>query len=518
MAIIVVCPKCSLKLTVGDDRAGSDFPCPNPKMCGALISIPHLPPPPSPPPARPPRSGPIPLPPPAPRPSPPPLPPRSGPVPPAPPLPPRPHAPPSGSDSDADSEEAGSGADWPAVPSRATPPLWRDPVKLAMSVTGLCVCCGLLFLSFLAIALARESPPTALVVAVVILFLSSAVSGHLAIQLFVAKQKAIAGKGRPVPVLFGLGVLITWEQNEGLILLRDKQITETIYGPESGGGLRILYPVFGEELRAQVPLTLQLTWFRDDRVLTRESIQLVVKVALWWKVSNLEAYFYRIDQEIHSLQDRDRPGEGFATAARPTPRGQLRIAEVWVQTLTEACLRKLISDTSTFLIISKRAASRLHVESGHAPRVGDPSDSDDLKPATPDVLAEQLKAELLLRLKSYGLEMERVEIQEVQLPPAIQQAVNEVWIASTQPTKSAYEARTVENRLEVLCRLLGKEAVGVSEIVGRLPPGAFMSNPLAWLPAVMEQIAGAAKTPTPLGGMLPPAPSPPSPPAPSPRP
>lgn len=389
---------------------------------------------------------------------------------------------------------------------RTMPLFWRDPVKLSLSVACICGGSALLFVIFIALAFARESPSVGLVLIAMVLFVVSVFSGVVAFQLLVAKQRAIAAKGRPVPLFFGLARLITWEQNEGLIFLRDKRIAETIYGPKSGGGLRIIYPLLGEELRAQVPLTLQLTWFRDERVLTRESIQIVVKVALWWEVLNLEAYFYRIDQEVHALKDKGRPGEGTATAALPTPRGRLGIAEVWVETLAESCLRKLISDTSTFLIISKRAASHLHVESSHAPRVGDPSDTEDLKPATPDVIAEQLKQELQPRLESYGLKVDRVEIQEVQLPPAIQQAVDEVWIASTLPTKSAHEARALEHRLEVLCRMLGKEAVGVSEIMGKLPPGAFMGNPLSWLPGVLEQIAEASKGSSP--PMLPPAASP----------
>jgi regulator of protease activity HflC (stomatin/prohibitin superfamily) len=244
-------------------------------------------------------------------------------------------------------------------------------------------------------------------------------------------------------------------------------------------------------------------------VLTRESIKMTVKVALWWQVSDLGRYFYRIDQEVHSLRDRDVPGEGTAAIARPTARGQLAISEVWVQTLAESCLRKLISNTSTFLIVSKRAATHLHVGSGHESADGHPAVGTDPQAATPDVIAEQLMAELTPRLSDYGLRMDRVEIQEVQLPADIQKAVDDVWIASTLPTKSVHESRALETRLEVLCRMLGKETAGVHEIVGKLPAGAFMSNPLGWLPSVFEQLAGVAKTPTPSAGALPPGPTPP---------
>lgn len=182
------------------------------------------------------------------------------------------------------------------------------------------------------------------------------------------------------------------------------------------------------------------------------------------------------------------------------------IAEVWVRTLVEACLRKLISNTSTFLIVSKQAADGLHVEPGSATA------------ATPDVIAHQLHADLAPRLEGYGLCLDRVEVQEVQLPPQIQQAVDDVWVASTLPKKSGYEATAeataLEKRLNVLVNLLGRDAAGVSEIVGKFPPGALVGNPLSVLPAILEQIAGVANATQPRGTL--PAPIPTQPPQPHP--
>jgi len=87
MAIIIFCPGCGTRLTVGDDRAGTSLECPK---CDVAIAVPSvLPPPPAPPPTPPRPSGPVPprgMPPlpPAPPPLPPPLPPPT-PIPAAPP-------------------------------------------------------------------------------------------------------------------------------------------------------------------------------------------------------------------------------------------------------------------------------------------------------------------------------------------------------------------------------------------------------------------------------------------------
>lgn len=102
MSLAVLCPKCSVKLTLGDDRAGETFECPR---CGTAISIPTLLPPspsPSPPP---PRSRPAPSPPPL------PSPPRSGPAPSLPPYrPPSPVPLPS-----APPKPAAFSLDWGAI-------------------------------------------------------------------------------------------------------------------------------------------------------------------------------------------------------------------------------------------------------------------------------------------------------------------------------------------------------------------------------------------------------------------
>jgi regulator of protease activity HflC (stomatin/prohibitin superfamily) len=389
-------------------------------------------------------------------------------------------------------------------------PLWRDPVQLAL-MTSISAGLFTLVAAFLiGAAFYRQTVSVPLLSLGLIALLLAMTSGLLALQLFAAKQRAIAG--RPVRLLFGLARLITWEQNEGLLLLRDKKVVERIYGPRSGGGLRLLYPFLGEEVRERVPLSIQLTWYEDSRVLTREAVQLSVKVALYWQVRDLEAYSYKIDSEVRSLRDGSRTGAGSVVIAMPVRSGRSRldVANVWMRTLAESSLRKLVSQTSTLQIVSKRAAMSLPEEVVQNAPVG----TDDATPATPDVIADRLKAELHPRVSEYGLGIDRVEIQEVQLPPAFQKAVDDVWVAATQPRKSRYEAESMEAKLSVVCRLLGKEAAAMGEIVQKLPSGSYLGNPLASLQAMITQLAAApaAALPvaTPLASPTKPSQEPPS--------
>lgn len=393
----------------------------------------------------------------------------------------------------------GPAAEQPEAPESAAAPIWRNPIPLGLALVCLTGIWGSAGLLGVLIALARRSASAGLIVFCLAALACAAVAGYLAVQLLAAKHRALAGK--PTRILFGLGQLILWEKNEGLILLRDKRVSELIDGTKAGGGLRIIYPVLGEELRARVPLSLQLTWFRDERVLTRESVLLTVKVAVWWKVVNIEDYFYKVSAAVQSLGDELPLAEPIDSApvSSPSPLGS---AEVWVRTLAESCLRTLVSETSTAQIVSQRAAGYLHIEKDHPepPRTVGTLPADEGKhliPATPDIIAARIHEMLRAKVRDYGLEVERVEVQEVQLPAGIQEAVDAVWIASTLPAKSEQEARARQIQLQAVAQVVGVEATAVNEIVKNLPSNSFFANPVELLQQIFARVQPQPPAPPP---------------------
>src|SRR5204863_1104096 len=81
-------------------------------------------------------------------------------------------------------------------------------------------------------------------------------------------------------VMFGGAVrLLLWEPNEGLVILKYKKVSDIIQG--GSGGTRFIYPIKGEELRARIPTTFRMLTWEDPAILTRESIQVRMKVAVW---------------------------------------------------------------------------------------------------------------------------------------------------------------------------------------------------------------------------------------------
>jgi regulator of protease activity HflC (stomatin/prohibitin superfamily) len=117
-------------------------------------------------------------------------------------------------------------------------------------------------------------------------------------------------------------------------------------------------------------------------------------------------------------------------------------------------------------------------------------------PTTPDAIAKWVKVTLDEKVVSYGLEVERVEVQQVQLPPGIQEAVDEVWVASTLPAKAGKEAEARKIHLQAVVDVLGREAAAANEIVKNLQAGTYLGNPVDMLRAVFDQLGPRPRAPS----------------------
>jgi regulator of protease activity HflC (stomatin/prohibitin superfamily) len=312
-----------------------------------------------------------------------------------------------------------------------------------------------------------------------------------ALKVLLAKSSAIRGHKYEVSLFFGLVKLILWEANQGLVFLKNKRVSKLIYGPEDGGGTMFIYPIFGEELRVRVPLTLKLTQFEDDKVLTRESTQLFMKVAFWWRVADLQKYYYSIDKQVHIVNDRFRKDEILEALPANAKVPQQDAAETWMLTIAESCIRKLVSQATTALVVSKTATSYLHVDEKHqvsaqgkvnnikAQQTPGGSSSRAAKPpnvATPESLAGEILSMLGPEVAQYGLEIDRVEIQEVRLPKEIQAALDDVFKATLLPAQSQQEALAQKIKLQSVASVLGVEAVALTEVLKSFKGSQFIGG------------------------------------------
>jgi regulator of protease activity HflC (stomatin/prohibitin superfamily) len=288
-----------------------------------------------------------------------------------------------------------------------------------------------------------------------------------AIQLLQARSRAI--REREAVLWGGLARIVSWNPTEGVVFLKNKQIDFVDDNPHDGGGIRVIYPILGHELVLRVPLEIQTLTFRDTEVLTREYMPLTIQGTIYWKVFDLARFYLYISKEIHTVNDSG--GHAVATfVARP----KFEVAEQWLRAMAEEKTRKIVSQIGTGLLIADQLASDLsHVlpESSAFLRPL-PESSPRYRSAT-DGLAEVIKNEFASVVSEYGLEIHRVAIQEVKLPPEIYAAAVDACKSAYLPLKAQAEAAERRLKLQAEADVIGKDATGLKEIAGNIPALAF---------------------------------------------
>lgn len=278
------------------------------------------------------------------------------------------------------------------------------------------------------------------------------------LPFMLARYHAIRGRLNEVNLFGGLVKLILWPPNEGVICLRNKKVH---FVDQSGaGGYRHLLPIKGDEIAARIPLAIRFLTWEDDSILSRESLQVHMKVVIWWKVTDIVKYVYDIDRSVHSGDDHNEVG-------------LIESSETWLKAITESIIRVLVSRASLADLISTTATRYL--------RASETAVAQPPEPYTASTIAEDvahnLHRELGQKVAGYGISVDRVEIQEVGLAPEVQEAINRVWLAHLKPVQSEQESRARQIELEATARVLGTDATALTEIMKTLQGTTFYGIP-----------------------------------------
>ncbi|MBN2092792.1 hypothetical protein JW964_24440 [candidate division KSB1 bacterium] len=281
------------------------------------------------------------------------------------------------------------------------------------------------------------------------------------------KYRAIKEGKSEVSYFSGLMKLILWGPSEGIVILRNKKIR--FISQKGNGGSKFIYPIWGDEVFERVPMSIQYLTWEDDNVLTRESIQVYMKVAVWWRISSIRAYVFEIGRLISEGEEH-------------LLRKPIECAETWLKSMTEGTLRRLVAQSSIGQIISSTPASYLHVENGNGQNGTNEIDFHLIHDRHRDLtiaenLGAKLQNDLNNKITAYGIQINRIEIQEIRFSPIIQDAINEVWLAALKPAKSEYETKAICNRLKGAAEVLGVDAIAMERILKALRGMNFMMTP-----------------------------------------
>lgn len=311
--------------------------------------------------------------------------------------------------------------------------------------------------------------------------------------------------GQPrVSIWFRQGELILWNPGQTFAFLRNKQLTHV---GDAKGGMKAIYPFRGEEAVGPIQLQSALFGWEDSSVLTRDGQILSIKVGVWWKVADAEKYVFHIysDPATDSLDGNTYAAVPSATRLPGSPgmrsntfnqstnakfdtSSMHRVADQWLRVITESTVRAQINNLAVSDVVSAQAMQFLR----HASQ-GTVIDDAATVTGTFEAAILTVLGDIQRKALEFGVQVERLEVQHVQLPVAIQDAINETRIAFLAPIKGEREAEAVRIKLEKLVSVLGRDTVGLNEIMKNFQHANFMT-PMNFMQPLMDNISRKAES------------------------
>jgi len=303
--------------------------------------------------------------------------------------------------------------------------------------------------------------------------------GMIVVRLYLVKSSAISHNEKSRNVLFGFGKMVLWEPTEGVVFLKNKQIQAVDNNPNDGGGIRILFPTLGEQLSLRVPLTVQSNVFTDHNVFTKDYLPVTIRMAIWWRLTDLEKYYLSISQNVGYVSDQGSDDwDDKDDGPRRSPAGQLGMAKSWIAMMAESVGRRELAKTSTAFLVGSQITSELpHDIQNRIPGAGGSEEALKTYQATTDVLAKRLELGIRSKVEEYGLDVDRVELQEVRLPKQIHNAAVEACAVAFLPAKAEREAAARKIQLQADAEVLGSDAVALREVLGEADGMSFLGVP-----------------------------------------
>jgi hypothetical protein len=173
-------------------------------------------------------------------------------------------------------------------------------------------------------------------------------------HLLFAKRQVLDSK--EVNVFFGLAKLVAWDPTEAVLILKDKQVSYVDDNLYDGGGIKIIYPILGEELVCRAPLEIQTLDFRDSNVMTKEYLPLMVEGTMKWRITSLQRFYLLVSQKISQVSDLEVSGQGEQRrhdSHSPAASRKLASTEQWLRFIAEEQTRSVVSHVNTGLLIAE---------------------------------------------------------------------------------------------------------------------------------------------------------------------
>ena len=312
-------------------------------------------------------------------------------------------------------------------------------------------------------------------------------------QYWMPRTAAFRDSKSRVRIWFGQGEIVLWNPGQTFAFLKNKKLEQVGSGD---GGFRTVYAMKNEEAIGPIPLQTALFTWNDENVLTRDGQPLRMSIGVWWKVSNVEKYVFKIYNESQQIRTVAQPYVSANYAMSPTqvaanlPKaGAARfdsttlhdVADQWLRVMTESSVRSRVNRLAVADVVSAQAMEFLQT-----------SGSNDAAPSDGRSIFESVlsdvRNEIQTKASEFGLSVDQLEVQHVYLPPVIQDAINETRIAFLAPIKGERESEAVRISLEKLVSVLGRDNVALNQIMSNLKNANFIT-PLPIMQPLMDKMS-----------------------------
>lgn len=243
-----------------------------------------------------------------------------------------------------------------------------------------------------------------------------------------------------MPFWLGLAELILWEPGETVVILREKRLVPMA---DPAGGYRIISAVRGEEYKGRISYKTRLLKWTSDPILTSDGLSVHLSLGLWWRICDANLYVSKISSEYH-VEEKHSASDDLSEAA-----------EYWIKNLAGGTLREQVNKLPAEKLISPYVQAYIQVSEGK---------SIEPIPQFPELL-EGARSILSGKAKEYGIEIERVEVQELRLPGMYQEKLEAVRVAFLEPHQAKAETDAKVIALRGLASVIGTERTGLIEIL-----------------------------------------------------
>lgn len=322
------------------------------------------------------------------------------------------------------------------------------------------------------------------------------------LKVIVAKRRAL--KFGRADTWFGFLQVAAWNPNEGVLFLRNKEVDFVDSNPNDGGGIRMVFPFLGEEEACRVPLEVQTSEFSDQDVLTREYVPLKITGTVYWRIRDVARFYLLVSREIHKVDNRGGH-RIYPLAAENRERGPLRTGSAlqldaaveWLRLIAEEQTRSVVAHVRTGLLAADAVAAALppglreqltpaageEGASAGAGTAASPSSSKSYRSAA-EGLGEAIREAMASRVPEFGIQIDRVSLQEARLPEEILAKAAEACTTAYLPLMAQrqaaadtmdYAAQAEKRRMQLAAEaeVLGQDALSKREVLGSIQPFAL---------------------------------------------